>query len=129
MLFWYSNLLISFIFTGYWTPDIFNLCWYSWYFETLSWWFLHCTGCNDAKMNHRKSFSSLFLILTHLRFVLSSFGNGKSLDALMDHISPALKRKTKLYKKNVNLDDKKSSHSVKKLQTKVKKWQNCEKKV
>ena len=31
-----------------------------------------------------------------------------------DRISPALKYKAKLYQKNVNLDDKKSSHSVKK---------------
>ena len=33
-----------------------------------------------------------------------------------DHISPTLKHKTKLYKKNVDLDEKKSQTSVKKTQ-------------
>ena len=45
-----------------------------------------------------------------------------------DRISPALKHKTKLYQKNVNLDDTRSWHSVKKSQTNVKKWETCEKK-
>ena len=40
-----------------------------------------------------------------------------------DCISPALKYKAKLYQKNVNLDDKKSSHSVKKTQKFKFKWQ------
>ena len=39
---------------------------------------------------------------------------------LWDHISPALKHKTKLYQKNVNLDDENSSRSVKRSQTNVK---------
>ena len=38
-----------------------------------------------------------------------------------DRISPALKQKTKLHQKNENLDDERSSHSVKKSQTNVKK--------
>ena len=42
----------------------------------------------------------------------------------MDHISPALKHKRKLYKKkNVNLDDKKSPHSIKNWETSDKKSQ------
>ena len=38
-----------------------------------------------------------------------------------DRISPALKQKTKLHQENESLDDKRSSHSVKKSQTNVKK--------
>ena len=52
-----------------------------------------------------------------------------------DHISPALKHKTKFYQKekalpkNVNLDNKKSSHSVKKsknLNLSNKKWETSD---
>ena len=72
MLFWCSNLSISFMSTGYLTPDMFNSLSYSWHFVTLSGWFLLCTGCNDAKMDHRKHFSLLFWISRHPRFPLSS---------------------------------------------------------
>ena len=76
MLFWSSNLRISFMSMGYLIPNIFNSRSYSWYFETLNWWFLRCTGCNDDRINHKKHFSSLFWILRHLCFPLSSLGNG-----------------------------------------------------
>ena len=80
-------------------------------------------------MDHRKHFSLLFLILTHPRFVLSSFGNGK-LMVLDDtgcsygiEFHQPWNIKQNFIKKNVNLDDKKSLHSVKKTQKFIVKWQ------
>ena len=70
----FVNIFMS---TVYFTSGMFNSLSYSWYLVTLSGWMLHSTGCNDAKIDHRKHFSWLFRILRHPRFALSSFGNDK----------------------------------------------------
>ena len=73
----------AFMSIRYWIPHMFNQCLYSWYFKTLDGFFLCSTRCNNARMDHRKYFSSFFWILRHSYFTLSSFGNGKQLEALM----------------------------------------------
>ena len=97
MLFWCSNFPISFMSMGYWIPDMFKSCSYCWYFETLSGLFLHCTGCNDAKMDHKKHFSSSFSILRQPCFALSFLVMLNSWMLSCNRISPALRRRTKFY--------------------------------
>ena len=128
MLFWCSNLPITFMCRGYWIPDMFNSCLYFWYFETLVGWFRCCTGCNDAKMDHRQHFPSSCRIMRHPRFALSSFRNGK-LTRRFHGIVFHQCRETFRWNSHKNFSKKykfrwqKSSHSVKKTQKfKVRWW-------